>query len=179
MKSRAIVFSLKAGLLAGLVSLSGISSADDTEIYIGNNNSTSAAPMVMFSIDTRPSAGATFNCTSMAPPDNSVNPPTVGCLYYLKKQPATACEFASPLDGAVDSDGTPCTSLPAGTLTGANPVGELFTFLRLSMKIALSKFEGKGVNVGLMISGDNKGVNDPDCWAIPIRRPRTSAPTAA
>ena len=149
--------SFTAFLIAAVVAIPALTRADDTDIYT-SGASTGGEPLVMFSIDIRPSTGSTFQCTSTAAPAVDANgKPTVGCLYYLTHNSATACEFTSNNNATVTDPFHLTAAGASSTITCGNTgtissVGDYFEFLRLSMKVALYDFEDKGLYVGLMIN---------------------------
>lgn len=111
-----------------------LSSADDTDIYISPIKKVGSEPLVMFAFDVRPSTGNAGQFPSGSAP-----------LQYFASQPGTCNEFPNSQRPV----GAPAC---IGTLGTKTTIDDLKDFLRLSLKVALYQFQGKGVKVGMMTS---------------------------
>lgn len=119
--------------------------ADDTDIYISPLRKTGSEPLVMFAFDVRPSTGNTGQF-----PSGSTT------VQYFASQAGTCNEFANSQRPA----GVTCS----GTVGTKTSISDLKDFLRLSLKVALYEFQGKGVKVGMMTSNAHSssvGLNQP------------------
>lgn len=110
-----------------------MSSADDTDIYISPIRKVGSEPLVMFAFDVRPSTGN----AGQFPSGSTV-------VRYFADQPGTCNEFPNSQRSA-----SVTCPFGAGTKTA---IDDLKDFLRLSLKVALYQFQGKGVKVGMMTS---------------------------